>query len=155
VGHLDKGPEVLNHLLKRCVNVEPSHLLKSRLRGNPISCPKIRSRIPHITSKVACNCSFSPDSGLYPTPILHIRSMDQNTTTLSVDSIQFQNLLQNYLNLRQQAREIEGMIKQCESQIQAVFEQAGIDMLQTPLGRLTLIRDKEKLVTFRLDMNTT
>ena len=45
LGHLEHGPEAVNALFQRCLNADPSLFLKSRLRGNPMSCPKIRVRI--------------------------------------------------------------------------------------------------------------
>jgi hypothetical protein len=60
LGHMDRGPDAVNALLKLCPGTGTKYFLKSRLRGNPVSCPKIRGRIPDITSKLDCNCDFLP-----------------------------------------------------------------------------------------------
>lgn len=72
-GYLPQGVAAANYLFD-LVGTVPNHArLKSPLRGNPMSCIKIRSRIPHVTSKVPCNCVFPEVQDLYPTPLLHLR----------------------------------------------------------------------------------
>jgi hypothetical protein len=75
LGHLPGGPQAVNYLLRRCVDVAPEKLLKSPLRGNPVSCPSIRKKIGHVTRRVACNCTFEEAPGRYPTPVLHLIGM--------------------------------------------------------------------------------
>jgi hypothetical protein len=72
LGHLPGGPQAVNYLLRRCVDVGPEKLLKSPLRGNPVSCPSIRKKIGHVTRRVACNCIFEQAPDRYPTPVLHL-----------------------------------------------------------------------------------
>lgn len=73
LGHLRSGVLAANYLYQRAANVSADRFLQSPLRGNPISCPKIRKRIPHITSQVPCNCRFEADH--YPTPLLHTQKL--------------------------------------------------------------------------------
>jgi hypothetical protein len=75
LGHLPGGPQAVNYLLRRCVDVAPEKLLKSPLRGNPVSCPSIRKKIGHVTRRVACICTFEEAPGRYPTPVLHLLGM--------------------------------------------------------------------------------
>lgn len=63
------------YLFARCLHADPALFLKSRLRGHPMSCPKIRARIPHLTSTVDCNCTFDLTTNLYPTPLLHLQAL--------------------------------------------------------------------------------
>ena len=72
LGHLPGGPQAVNYLLSRCVDVGPEKLLKSPLRGNPVSCPSIRKKIGTVTRKVSCNCTFEQAPDRYPTPLLHL-----------------------------------------------------------------------------------
>ncbi|GIW95114.1 MAG: hypothetical protein KatS3mg110_3155 [Pirellulaceae bacterium] len=72
LGHLESGPLAVNYLLEKCVDVGPDKLMKARFRGNPMSCPTIRRKIPHITSRVPCNCDFSFASDRYPSPVVHL-----------------------------------------------------------------------------------
>jgi len=159
VGHLDHGPSAVNDLFQRCVNSDPSLFLKSKLRGNPISCPKIRARIPHITSTVACNCRFDTSINLYPTPLIHVYSIPSEKRALpvglTVNSMQFQNLLQEYLASRKQAREINLLLGRYEKQLHDFFEQAGINAVQTPMGELKKIQKEEGGISFSLELNQT
>lgn len=72
MGHLESGPLAVNYLLQKCVDVGPDKQMKSRLRGNPMSCATIRRKIPHITSRVPCNCDFSFAPDRYPHPVVHL-----------------------------------------------------------------------------------
>lgn len=73
VGHLPDGPAVFNGLMHRCPEAPTADLLRRPLRGHPISCARVRSRIPHVTLRVGCHCAFDHSPDLYPTPLLHIR----------------------------------------------------------------------------------
>lgn len=70
LGHLVAGLDVVNDTFERCPEVPRNEFLVSRLRGNPISCPRIRSRVPAASARVACVCQFSQQH--YPTPLLHV-----------------------------------------------------------------------------------
>ncbi len=72
-GYLPGGVAASNFVLERAVGIGPERHLKSPLRGHPISCPKIRQRVPHITSRVPCRCEFPEALDHYPTPVLHLR----------------------------------------------------------------------------------
>lgn len=73
LGHMPGGVAAVNYLLGRCPGISEAQLLKSPLRGNPISCPKIRKRIPGVTSRLDCACRFDAADDHYPTPVLHLR----------------------------------------------------------------------------------
>jgi hypothetical protein len=75
IGHSGAGVLAVNYLLDACVDVPVTARLQSALAGNPVSCPKIRKRIPHITGAVACNCRFEVGEGQYPTPRLHLLTL--------------------------------------------------------------------------------
>ncbi len=156
VGHLERGPDAVNQLFMRCINADPSLFMKSKLKGNPVSCPKIRARVSHISSAVACNCRFDPEINLYPTPVIHVLSMDKNQENtplgLTIESMQFQNLLQEYLKLRRQSREIGLLMKKYESQINQVFEQSGIEFLETPTGKLRQQKGVDNNITYTLEI---
>ncbi len=85
-GYLPGGVAASNYVLERAVGIGEDRHLKSPLRGNPISCPKIRQRVPHITSRVACRCEFPEDVDHYPTPVLHLRSAPQEGAVPEGDS---------------------------------------------------------------------
>jgi tetratricopeptide (TPR) repeat protein len=72
LGHSGPGVLAVNYLLDACADVPPAARLQTPLAGNPISCPKIRRRIPHVTGTVDCNCLFDFAPGQYPNPRLHL-----------------------------------------------------------------------------------
>lgn len=80
LGHLEGGPQAVNYLLQRCVDVGPEKLLKDRLKGNPVSCPSIRKKIGHVTRRVKCNCPFDFAPDRYPTPVLHLLTLPAEST---------------------------------------------------------------------------
>lgn len=155
IGHLKNGPEAVNVLFQKSINADPALFLKSRLRGNPMSCPKIRARIPELTSTVACNCIFDLDSNLYPSPLIHIRSFSGTETPtplgITVDSLQFQNLLEDYLKLRKQFRETKMLMDRYEERLTKFFEEAGVESVQTPLGQLRISKNDQG-VSFSLEI---
>lgn len=159
IGHLDRGPDAVNQVFQRCLNADPTLFLKSKLRGNPMSCPKIRARIPQVTSSIACNCRFDPNVNLYPTPLIHVYTMpDQKPGSpigLTVDSLRFQNMLQEYLKLRKQMREINVLMGKYEKELEAFFENAGIEKLETPLGTMKITKSPDGGVSFSLEMGPT
>lgn len=63
IGHLETGVDAVNAIFSKCYNISPDKFLKSPLKGNPISCAKIRSKLPEITSSVNCNCQFVVSKG--------------------------------------------------------------------------------------------
>ncbi|MEJ5329097.1 MAG: hypothetical protein WHT07_02970, partial [Desulfobaccales bacterium] len=147
LGHLDHGPQAVNELFQRCTNADPALFLKSRLKGHPMSCPKIRHRLPELTQAVDCSCTFDLTSNLYPTPLLHLQSLGHPTPLgLTLDSTRFQTLLSDYLKLRQQLREMEQLRQRYEEQLAQVFKDAGVSELKTPVGTLRLKTDNGRLI---------
>lgn len=70
LGHLPGGVDTINALFGACPEV-PRHLfLKRVLSGCPISCARIRARVPEITAHEACHCAFT-QTAHYPSPVLH------------------------------------------------------------------------------------
>ena len=151
------GPEAVNTIFQRCMNADPSLFLKSQLKGNPISCPKIKARVPEIVTHVPCDCSFDMSVNLYPTPIIHLRNMkgtgrSETPLGLTVDSLQFQNLIQDYLKLRKQLRETQLLLKKYEENLRNFFEEAGADCVETPVGQLRRQKKETGEISFVLEI---
>ncbi|MDI9631255.1 MAG: CRISPR-associated primase-polymerase type A1 [Acidobacteriota bacterium] len=72
LGHSTAGVAAFNYLVGRCANADRTERLDTPLSGFPISCAKIRRRLPEITSRLPCNCDFGFASEQYPTPRLHL-----------------------------------------------------------------------------------
>ncbi len=156
LGHLSHGPEAVNTIFQRCANADPALFLKSRLKGNPISCPKIRGRIPAITSAVSCNCSFDLAVNLYPSPLIHVRAFSGSETPsplgITVDSIQFNNLVQDYIKLKKQLRETKLLLERYEARLNGFFEEASVDSVQTPMGELRRTKKEDGTASFTLEI---
>ena len=135
LGHLEEGPQAVNWILKQCYNAQPDQFLKSRLRGNPMSCPKIRSKIPSITSLSTCTCQFSETQGAYPHPLLFLLSYS-NIGKIPIESLEFQNLLLEYLKLKKQVQELTGVLSDYEKKVESFYSQAGVEAISTPWGVL-------------------
>jgi hypothetical protein len=83
LGFLKEGEKILHNILEACPDYRPNRVSRiiKKLKGSPISCPKIRQLMPERTSYLPCNCSFELSGGQYPTPILHIdRSLVKKET---------------------------------------------------------------------------
>ena len=52
VGHIATGPGAVNSILSRCLQTDAALYLKRPLRGNPMSCASIRSKIPDVTANL-------------------------------------------------------------------------------------------------------
>lgn len=136
LGYLRQGVEAVNHVLRQCPDVGENYHLKSPLRGNPMSCARIRARIPATTSQLPCNCEFVQCTS-YPTPILHLRaglpeeSESQFTEALARD-------YQHALALWQEAgQRLERIQKALAHQLEKLPERA----LVTEIGTLKVAGD--------------
>lgn len=156
VGHLKQGPQAVNSIFQRCINADASLFMKSQLKGNPVSCPKIRLRIPDVTSALPCNCAFDMAVNLYPTPVIHIRGLSGSAKMtplgITVDSLQFQNLVQDYIKLRKQLRETQLLLTKYEAKLEEFFDEAGINSAQTPLGEIKMRKEPGIKTSFSLEI---
>jgi len=75
LGHLGKaGHYKLHQIIGKTINYDHRITQRwiQRLKGLPVSCPKIREWQSHITPSIGCFCPFPKTSKSYPTPQLHI-----------------------------------------------------------------------------------
>jgi len=153
-GHLSGGPEAVNYLLKLCPGISDHYYLKSCLRGNPVSCAKIRKKIPAITSKLNCNCKFENYADMYPTPVLHVNDLKNPalSSTSSLDTIQFQMLVQEYLKTRKELQRLHETFKKQKGQLDRFFDEAEITSIQTSLGTLKKVSDTEGKTNYILEI---
>lgn len=71
LGHFPKGLLAYNYVHDRAGGALQDRLV-SVLRGNPISCARIRSRLPDTVARVPCACDFPFAEASYPHPVLHL-----------------------------------------------------------------------------------
>jgi len=159
LGHLEQGPAAVNDLFERAWQADPALFLKSRLRGHPMSCPKIRARIPEVTATAGCHCVFDPGTNLYPSPLIHVRETEIAVGAASrplpgtaVDSLEFQNFLQDYLKLRKQLRESQTLLARYEERLASFFDETGVASVHTALGELRREKKEGERPTFVLEL---
>lgn len=155
IGHLDTGVDAVNAIFSKCYNITPDKFLKSTLKGNPISCAKIRSKLPGITSSSNCNCHFPKMDGLYPSPVLHIRSLDVNARVPSgfeISSLNFHNILDNYIALKKQMHEVGLLLREYEEKFETLFKTSGVDFVDTAIGKFRRVCDENGTITYKIDI---
>ena len=84
LGFLQDAERILHDLFEACPDYRPQKVDRviSRLRTNPISCPKIRMLLPELTAYLTCNCAFKAPAGGYPSPLLHTGLRPISTKTM-------------------------------------------------------------------------
>ena len=71
VGHLERGPTFVNGLLRGQPGIRRDQLMGRPLRGNPMSCKKLRKRCSDEARWACHECQFSADELSYPNPLAH------------------------------------------------------------------------------------
>ncbi|MDY0171014.1 MAG: CRISPR-associated primase-polymerase type A1, partial [Thermoguttaceae bacterium] len=143
LGHVPGGPQAVNYLLQQCVDVPADALMQSQLKGNPISCPKIRKRIGHLTRRVKCRCAFPFAPNHYPTPVLHLETLRVEpapaTVQAAADRTDPQMLARRYGVLDRQRREIERQWRQLHDALCQMLHGRPDRSLQCDDGRYELV----------------
>lgn len=142
LGYLPAGVLAVNYLFDLCVDVPSAERLQTPFRGNPISCPKIRKRIPQVTSSVPCHCEFPWAPERYPTPLLHLQNpklelpKPPESEPMRFDPVERARVLGNLWRKRQQ---LEQEIAALEAQLVEYLDRQG-GSLELEEGRLELER---------------
>jgi hypothetical protein len=146
LGYLRAGVEAVNHVLDLCPDVAANYHLKSPLRGNPMSCARIRARIPNTTCRVDCNCQFE-DSTSYPTPVLHLRQMLAGN---QADENLARALAQDYVYALRAWQETTRRLLGNQRNLQLFFQKHQLQSLDVAEGKLELSGDPEQPGCFGL-----
>lgn len=156
LGHLEKGPEAVNFFLSQTVNAHPSMFLKSRFQGNPMSCPKIRSKIPHLTSKVNCNCQFDPRLNMYPTPLLHLHALQQpgalSQDPAKLSAIKLQQIVKEYIKIKGDLKRLQVLAEGLEKSLLEIFKKNELQQIPTPLGTLKMLTQGDGKIGFIVEI---
>lgn len=145
VGMLPQGVAIVNALLQNCRSLLASDLLKSQLKGNPMSCNKIRAYLANEANLEPCNCDFSALNSGYDTPLLHLSNYVQSCGIGTAEHEQIlRDTIQGYLELRKKNRDYQTQLKRTETKIFSLFEEIGVSEFKTPFGILKIIIDNEQ-----------
>lgn len=149
LGHSPAGVLAVNYLLDACIDAHPAARLQSPLAGNPISCPKIRKRIPHVTAGVPCHCLFDFAPERYPTPRLHLLQPGAASASPAVgrpdgqcDDWKVEDRVRTFRALRVRLSEIEAELHQVETELVAYLERSGVAELAVEDGLLRLVQEE-------------
>jgi tetratricopeptide (TPR) repeat protein len=150
LGHLEGGPQAVNYLLDKCIDVGPEKRMKDRLKGNPVSCPSIRKKIPHITRRLACNCAFEFAADRYPTPVLYLLTLpeDQRTPAPAAPSDALLALAQRFGVIQRQRAEIESQWQELRRSLITALSTVPERSVAFELGRYRVVENEgvEELV---------
>lgn len=156
LGHLEKGAEAVNYFLAQAINTHASMFLKSRFQGNPMSCPKIRQKVPHITSKVNCNCQFDPRLNMYPTPLLHLFAFKESGSIMAesvkLSAIKLQQLVKEYIKIKGEIRRLQLLAEGLEKNLIEVFKQNEVTEIPTPIGTLKMLTQGDGSTNFIVEI---
>jgi tetratricopeptide (TPR) repeat protein len=145
LGHSAAGVLAVNYLLDACADVPPTARLQSPLAGNPISCPKIRRRIPHVTGTVDCNCPFEFAPGQYPNPRLHLlgpRPAPASPPAVEPTPWNPTERVRILRMLRVRRQEIEAEVAQVEAEVIAYMERTAATEIRLDDGVLRLVQEE-------------
>jgi hypothetical protein len=87
LGHFADGPRAVNYAMDRVPGFGAEAKMGAPNRGSPVSCAKVRQRVPEIAARVGCACALAPGPGEYPNPLLHASGAPtQPTADRSLDA---------------------------------------------------------------------
>lgn len=72
LGHLARGPDACNYIFDQVPGFPDSGRMGARHRGSPVSCARIRKRLPQLCKRVPCGCSFPEEPGSYAHPLRNL-----------------------------------------------------------------------------------
>ena len=151
LGHLDEGGGRLIHsIIGHCLDYSETITQQQidRTPPSPISCPKIRQRLPEVTSTVNCACVFDLPEGGYPSPLLHLDSVFTRGRSQSVD--RHGPLVDKYVNLRRDYQRLKRELAQLEDDLHYAITSADRDELRA--GGWILRRDGEGRFQVEVDL---
>lgn len=146
VGYLKNGPAIVNKLLSQCHNISTEDYMKSGFKGNASGCAKIRNALSSEIDVSMCNCSFESTSAAYLNPLLHLASLAVSSSPVAdLNELKLKELVDNYLRLLKNHKELTHQLNTTESQIMKVFDYTGIDHINTDYGVLCFDQSKHEL----------
>lgn len=165
-GHLgEEGKMFVHSVMELTLNYQYHVTDKfiQKLPPKPVSCLKLREQYKQITAEYGCSCNFKRTKNCYPSPVLHaIKSSEEiasdvtipTTKTLTkekekkvVEEINIhkkvQELAGKIIEMKKQRRGVDKAIQKAESELEKIYDQAGVDCLEVDMG-LLVRRKKEQ-----------
>ena len=156
LGHIPGAIPAVNYLFERCPEVSPTDYLQSVLKSHPMSCPKIRKRIPDLTSQLPCHCAFPTRPEHYPTPVLHLDEArargelvaEPLAADAAVRPMVIEDLVRTYTHLEERAERLAAERDAARSRLVDALAMQPERALQTAQGRWLLV-DEQGLPVIR------
>ena len=151
LGHLDEGGHRLIHgIIGHCLDYSETITQQQieRTPPSPISCPRIRQRLPEVTSTVNCACVFDLPEGGYPSPLLHLDSTFTRGRSQSAD--RHGPLVDKYVNLQRDYQRLKRELAQLEDDLHYAITSGDQDELRA--GGWILRRDGEGRFQVEVDL---
>lgn len=154
----DEGKEFVHTVMGFTLNYQYNTTQKFilKLPEKPVSCVKLREQYKLITAEYGCSCNFRQTKNCYPSPVLHaLKNSGEDQTEITVPMSrtvsrakeekvyeelnihkQTEKLAQKIVELKRQKRGLDKSIRKTESELQKIFDNAGIDCLEIEMGLL-------------------
>lgn len=137
---------VLHYILEMTPDYRPDRVDKQRaqLRSHPISCPKIRELLPHLTAYLTCNCALPIPRGGYPSPLNHIAPSlvaGKRAERFTASGSLSENA-RRYVLLYREITDLLTTLARLENHLLAQFREKQIDTVNTPFGCLKKVNDR-------------
>lgn len=164
-GHMgEEGKEFVHAVMGFTLNYQYNTTQKfiMKLPGKPVSCVKLREQYKLITAEYGCSCNFKRTKNCYPSPVLHaIKNSDNEQSEITVPMSrtlskakeekvyeeinihkQTEKLALKIVELKKQKRGLDKSICKVETELERIFDNAGIDCLEIDMG--LLVRRKKE-----------
>ncbi len=141
LGHLQRGVPAVNWLFERCPGVRTEEFLKSQLSGNPVSCPRMRQRIPGTAANSCGDCLFTDGTDTYPHPLRHLASLPPECAAVPAAPARgesIETLCRRLGSLMERARDVEKEIAGLRVSALEAMRAAGVDRVTFPEGEFVL-----------------
>ena len=151
LAHLgDRGRRLIHSIVGHCLDYSEAITQQQieRTPPYPVSCPKIRQRLPEVTSTVNCACVFELPEGGYPSPLLHLEP--DFTKGRSHNADRHGPMVDKYVNLRRDYQRLSRELAHLEDDLRYALDSSGQDELRA--GGWILRRDGEGRLKVEIDL---
>lgn len=123
LGHLLNGPKIVNTLLKKGGIFDEKSYLKSKLKGYPMSCPKIKKKIPYITINTCRDCFDNEEINTYPNPLLHLKEFEKEEKDIDIIALEYIDIFKKY-------KIIQNNLIKAKRELLSLMEERGISEIK-------------------------